>query len=124
MLFRVELWPIAPPDDLEAWQEAFAAPLEVDDGGIAYYSPTLDYVDLPVPPGYYQIRITGRGFVGHGWPGQPQWGTSGACSCGWPTSGQDRIASRGSSDPAPRGASWWHQRGRAQPGNACRRRTV
>lgn len=67
MPFRIELWPTPPPDDAEQWQEAHEAPLDVDDGGIAYTSPTGDVVDLPIPPGSYQARITGRGFVG--WPG-------------------------------------------------------
>lgn len=69
MPFRIEMWSTPPPDDVDQWQEAYEAPVDVDAGGIAYTSPTGAVVDLPIPPGSYQARITGRGFVGHGWPG-------------------------------------------------------
>lgn len=36
---------------------------------MTYETPTLDTVEIPVPAGSYRILVTGRGFVGHGWPG-------------------------------------------------------
>jgi hypothetical protein len=69
MRLRVEMWPAEPPDDLDDWQEAFLAGLLVGPDGLDCESPTLERVTIPVPPGRYAVRITGRGFLNHGWPG-------------------------------------------------------
>jgi hypothetical protein len=69
MRLRVEVWPAEPPGDLDDWQEAFLTGLMIGPGGLDYESPTLERVTIPVPPGRYAVRITGRGFVNHGWPG-------------------------------------------------------
>ena len=69
MGLRVELWAAQPPDDLDDWQEAFISGVVVGEEGIAYQSPTLPSETVPVPPGRYAARITGRGFVSRGWPG-------------------------------------------------------
>jgi hypothetical protein len=69
MPLRVELWDGEPPGDLNDWEEAFEAYLEWEHGGLTYSSPTMDSKDFPIPPGAYQVLITGRGFVAHGWPG-------------------------------------------------------
>lgn len=65
----VELWDDEPPDDLADWEEGFQAFLGIDDRGVVYMSPTDTYVNLDVPPGNYQVRIVGRGFINYGWPG-------------------------------------------------------
>ena len=72
MPLRVEVWEARPLDDLDEWEEAFDAYLEVDQPGLAYESPTMDFVDLKVPPGSYHALITGRGFVADGWPGSTE----------------------------------------------------
>jgi len=69
MALTVELWDDEPPDDLADWQEGFQAFLGVDGLGVFYMSPIETYVDLDVPPGNYQVRIVGRGFINYGWPG-------------------------------------------------------
>ena len=69
MPLRVEVWPGEPPDDLDDWQEAFLTGLVVGPDGLDYESPTMEGVTIPVPPGRYGARITGRGFVNRGWPG-------------------------------------------------------
>jgi hypothetical protein len=69
MPLRVEVWPGEPPDDLDGWQEAFLTGLLVGSGGLIYETPTEVSHDVPVPPGRYAVRITGRGFVRRGWPG-------------------------------------------------------
>jgi hypothetical protein len=69
MPLRFELWPAEPPDDLDDWQEAFATGLLVGPDGLDYVSPTMAGVTIPIPPGRYAARITGRGFVNRGWPG-------------------------------------------------------
>jgi antitoxin (DNA-binding transcriptional repressor) of toxin-antitoxin stability system len=69
MPLRVEVWPAEPPSDLDDWQEAFLTGLVVGPAGLAYESPTMEEATVPVPPGRYAVRITGRGFVNHGWPG-------------------------------------------------------
>ncbi|WP_394840711.1 hypothetical protein LZC95_27010 [Pendulispora brunnea] len=70
MPLRIERWSSEPPTDLEQWQEAFEASLKIDDFGLYYESPTLEGKVLETPPpGMYAVRIAGRGFVAHGWPG-------------------------------------------------------
>ena len=69
MPLRVEVWPGGPPDDLDHWQEAFCTGLVVGAGGLVFESPTAETHVVPVPPGRYAVRITGRGFVRRGWPG-------------------------------------------------------
>ena len=69
MSLRVEVWPGEPPDDLDQWQEAFCTGLVVGAGGLFFESPTAEAHVVPVPPGRYAVRITGRGFVRRGWPG-------------------------------------------------------
>jgi hypothetical protein len=69
MRLRVERWTVQPPDDLDDWQEAFLTGLVVGNNGLAYESPTMEGATIPVPPGRYAARISGRGFVNRGWPG-------------------------------------------------------
>lgn len=59
MPLAVELWDAAPADDTTQWQEAFEAHLDVGDSGILYESPTIERIDLDVPPGSYHALITG-----------------------------------------------------------------
>jgi hypothetical protein len=67
MPLTVEVWDGQPADDLDQWQEAFEAHLEVTDQ-LVYESPTMDLTDIAVPPGSYHALISGHGFVTHGWP--------------------------------------------------------
>jgi hypothetical protein len=69
MSLRVEVWADRPDDDLHEWEEALEASLVIGGYGLRYSSPTLDIVDLEVPPGTYRALVTGRGFVAVGWPG-------------------------------------------------------
>jgi hypothetical protein len=69
MPLRVEVWPAEPPSDLDDWQDAFLTGLVVGPDGLDYESPTMEGASVPVPPGRYAVRITGRGFVNRGWPG-------------------------------------------------------
>src|SRR3954452_8134638 len=69
MSLRVEEWTDPPDDDLDDWEEALEASLVVGDYGLLFSSPTVEKVDLEVPPGTYRALITGRGFVAVGWPG-------------------------------------------------------
>jgi hypothetical protein len=64
-----ELWTDAPADDLDEWQEAFEVSLDIDEEGLTYGSPTLEGETIALPSGHYGLRICGRGFVAHGWPG-------------------------------------------------------
>jgi hypothetical protein len=69
MRLRIELFATAPREDLDVWQEAFEACLRADEKGLSYHSVDTGYREVPVPAGTYVARITGRGFVAHGWPG-------------------------------------------------------
>lgn len=69
MPLRVERWNAEPPGDLDAWQEAFTASIQVGSSGVWYQSPTLSGSGIEVPAGRYDLRICGRGFVNRGWPG-------------------------------------------------------
>lgn len=69
MPLRVEVWDAAPPDDLDAWAEAFEASLRVDARGLAFTSPTMPTRTVAVPVGRYRLLVVGRGFVSYGWPG-------------------------------------------------------
>lgn len=69
MPLRVEVWASEPPDDLDDWQEAFVAPIEISSSGLRYAAPTLAIHTVAVPAGRYTARITGRGFIARGWPG-------------------------------------------------------
>lgn len=88
MPLLIERWSGEPPPDLDDWQVAYAAHLAVGDDGIYYETPTLDGVDIAVPAGAYRALITGRGFVGHGWPGSTKPGDVWRIQL-WPSS--DRI---------------------------------
>ena len=77
MALRVEVWADRPPDDLDEWQEAFEATLNVDEAGqLRFSSPTMDPVACPVPAGRYDVWVTGRGIVTRGWPGSTEPGDS------------------------------------------------
>jgi hypothetical protein len=86
MPLRVERWATQPPDDLDDWQEAFLTGLAVGEEGLAYESPTMEETTIPVPPGRYAARITGRGFVNLGWPGSTTPGDAWRVQL-WPASG-------------------------------------
>lgn len=76
MPLRVEQWPAEPPDDLDAWDEAYTAWLEINERGLVFESPTLNSTSIAVPPGTYAVRITGKDFVNRGWPGSTKPGDS------------------------------------------------
>jgi hypothetical protein len=110
MRLRVEVWPAEPPSDLDSWQEAFLTGLVVGPQGLVYSSPTLEEVSIPVPPGGYGVRITGRGFVNRGWPGSTTPGDEWRIQL-WPASGPVRRRRlRGWADPrealAMEGSGW------------------
>ncbi len=69
MALTLEVWDAPAPGDLAEWEEAFDVHLDVSAEGIYFESPTLEGTQLPVPAGSYHAVITGRGFVGFGWPG-------------------------------------------------------
>jgi hypothetical protein len=110
MRLRVEVWPAEPPSDLDSWQEAFLTGLVVGPQGLVYSSPTLEEVSIPVPPGGYGVRITGRGFVNRGWPGSTTPGDEWRLQF-WPASGPVRRGRlRAWADPrealAMEGSGW------------------
>lgn len=84
MKLRVEQWPAPPGDDLDSWQEAFEAVLDVDDRGLTYVDVGGRSCHVPVPPGRYLARVTGRGFVARGWPGSTKPGDHWRIQL-WPT---------------------------------------
>src|SRR4051794_24983916 len=51
MPLLVEVWDGPPSDDVDEWEEAFEAHVDVGPEGLVYESPTLDLIDLPVPSG-------------------------------------------------------------------------
>jgi hypothetical protein len=70
MKVDVETWDARPADDRDDWQQVSEDRLSVDGRGcIVLGSPTLESVDIPVPPGEYVLEVSGRGFVNYGWPG-------------------------------------------------------
>ena len=85
MAVRVEVWDRAAADDVDDWDEAFEADLNVDaNGTLRFESPTLPGTDCAVPPGHYRALITGRGIVTQGWPGSTTPGDSWRVRL-WPT---------------------------------------
>ncbi|ONH21905.1 hypothetical protein [Pseudofrankia asymbiotica] len=87
MPLRVERWSARPLDDLDDWQEAFTASIDVDSFGLWYESATtIQNLRLDVPPGRYVVRIVGRGFVSRGWPGSTKPGDEWRFQL-WPRSG-------------------------------------
>jgi hypothetical protein len=101
MRLRVERWTVQPPDDLDDWQEAFLTGLVVGDDGLAYESPTMEGATIPVPPGRYAARISGRGFVNRGWPGSTTPGDAWRVQL-WPAAGpMPARRLRAWSGPAP-----------------------
>lgn len=91
MRLTIEIWSSPADDDLNAWEEAFEVHLDVGEFGLAYESPTLSVVQLPVPPGSYHALLTGRGFVANGWPGSTKPGDSWRLRL-WPSPGPARPA--------------------------------
>lgn len=87
MPLTVEVWDAQPADDLDQWQEAFEAHLDVTDK-LVYESPTVDVSEIDVPPGSYHALITGRGFVAHGWPGDTEPGDEWRVRL-WPSTGPE-----------------------------------
>ena len=68
MQLTVELWENKPEDDLELWQEAFAANIVIVEDTFIYSSVTYDEErEFEIPSGYYNLLIAGRDFVGCGW---------------------------------------------------------
>jgi hypothetical protein len=58
---RFEVWDGEAPDDVDEWPEAVEGGLTVEVGSqVVYDSPTTAAVTCPVPPGRYQVRVTGR----------------------------------------------------------------
>lgn len=110
MPLRVEVWTAQPGDNLDDWEDAFEVHLVVGHDGLMYESPTLDMTPLPVPLGSYYAIITGRGFVGHGWPGSTTPGDSWRIRV-WPSDGPSnparlrRFTDPDDTDDAPRGAT-------------------
>jgi hypothetical protein len=76
MPVEIEVWADPPPDDLAAWPEVVQAGLQVSGGGFWWESPTDTRVFCPVPDGRYAVRVSGRDFVGYGWPGSTTPGDS------------------------------------------------
>ena len=60
MPLRVEIWDAVPPDDLDAWEEAFEASVRVGARGLTYTSATTPSHTVPVPVGRYRQRVAGR----------------------------------------------------------------
>jgi len=140
MATRIEVWDRTPPDDLDSWDEAFEAGLEVDPRGeLRFESPTMSAVACAVPPGRYRILVAARGFVAHGWPGSTTPGDSWRVQL-WPADGEvapRRLRSWDNSErrPAAQGAGPVDTRDSRQwtaylrtellahpPGDACCRR--
>jgi hypothetical protein len=71
MPLAVEVWDGEPARDVDEWQEAFQAHIEVTTQ-FGYESPTDELIEIAVPSGSYAVLITGRGFVAHGWPGSTE----------------------------------------------------
>lgn len=69
MPLAVEVWDGAPDEDLDQWEQAFEAHLDVSDGGLIYGSPTMSSTAIDLPAGSYRALITGTGFAAEGWPG-------------------------------------------------------
>lgn len=88
MPLRVEIFDAAPPEDLDDWQEAVEVHVDVTARGLYYGSPTVEFVQLPVPPGSYRVLVTGRGFVAIGWPGSTEPGDEWRLRF-WPDPGPD-----------------------------------
>jgi hypothetical protein len=85
MPLRVEVLRQGPADDLDQWDEAFEATVDVDEGGEMWYSsPTVEGAAFAVPPCRYRVRISGRGIVTRGWPGSTAPGDSWRVQM-WPT---------------------------------------
>ena len=97
MPLRVEVWDASPPDDLDAWQEAFEASLRVGARGLIYTSPTMSEHHVAVPVGRYRLRVTGRGFVARGWPGPTEPGDEWRLQL-WV---DDSLVPRTGSEPGP-----------------------
>ncbi|CAI7975374.1 hypothetical protein FRAHR75_1870003 [Frankia sp. Hr75.2] len=91
---RVERWSAQPAGDLDAWQEAFSASIDVDEFGLLYESTTtIQNLRLEVPAGRYTALITGRGFVHRGWPGSTMPGDEWRVQL-WPRDGAHREPAR------------------------------
>ena len=67
MDLQVELLDGPAEDDLAEWLDVFHATVDAGPDGIWYHTPTMDSAVLPIPPGKYRIRISGRGFL------RPEW---------------------------------------------------
>lgn len=80
--FSVERWSSEPPDDLDQWEEAVEGAVMVEGDALVIDSPTIGGVRLPMPPGFYAVRVYGRGFIARGDTPTTKPGTSGASRCG------------------------------------------
>jgi len=64
--FSVERWSAEPPDDLDEWEEVVEGGVMVEGEVLVIDSPTIGGVRVPMPPGFYAVRVCGRGFVARG----------------------------------------------------------
>jgi hypothetical protein len=70
MTLRVEVWAAAPADDEGAWQEGFVSQIHIHPANPKISGGTFTYDNLDwnshqsfdVAPGFYNLRISGRGF--------------------------------------------------------------
>jgi hypothetical protein len=70
----VEQWDAAPPSDLDDWDDVCEATLEVTTRGTRWM-PLYDYegTKLPIPPGTYRVRISGKNFSDIGDDDTDEW---------------------------------------------------
>jgi hypothetical protein len=69
MQLTVEVWDGEPPADSDAWQQVVRSSIQVEGDRLIYESPTIEGAWFDVPTGTYAVLVSGRGFVGRGWPG-------------------------------------------------------
>ncbi|WP_156757632.1 hypothetical protein [Actinokineospora pegani] len=61
---RVEVWPLEPPADDDAWDQVVDVDLDVPDGRVWFEgSGGRDPIPCDVPPGTYRARVSGRGYA-------------------------------------------------------------
>lgn len=65
----IEFWSARPDDDRDRWEQISENVLRVESATLVIGSPGYDELEATAAPDTYILEVSGRGFVGYGWPG-------------------------------------------------------
>lgn len=68
----IECWSARPHDDRDRWEQISENVLRVESGELFVGTPGYESLGAAAAPDTYILEVSGRGFVGYGWPGSTE----------------------------------------------------